>query len=268
LLLPLAALPQIGHGPRSRHGPLTTAPLTRRLSTVMAGGLRSGNCSPDEAQGSTVAGAGLSFLLLGTKRGTGMLTEAAVVGALVGAVVGALVAAGGFAVQARLETRQRFGSLVILSFEHLTGGSQKRSVGIAGLRALQGDEKLWRQYREAAMGLFVAQLRYVLIHGRNRWEWHEVRNIEDMMGFLLSEYAKDSAINLGGAELAVALDHYRSDWEREGSPNSVAVSRLLMLSEKWREELHNGDGGSDPSSPNRRRLISGRGRDGGRSRSC
>lgn len=191
--------------------------------------------------------------------------ETVLTSAVVGATIGATVSIAGFLIQVRLEERQRLGDLVIIALENFGGGSQNRSVGIAALRALRNDKRLWAQYRTTAACLFVSQLRYLLAHGGNRWESHEIRNIEDMMSLLIEDNALGQASRDPG--LHEAMQSYMRDWEtytrdvvkpdgshgaKEGKrPDEAAVAHLLTLIQEWLRRPDLG-GGPKPSSSGER----------------
>jgi len=191
--------------------------------------------------------------------------ETILTSAVVGATIGAIASITGFLIQVRLERRQRLGELVVIALEHFGGGSQNRSVGIAALRALRGDKRLWAQYRITAACLFVSQLRYLLAHGGNRWESHEIRNIEDMMSLLIEDDALRDASRDPG--LREAMQRYERDWKnyardamksdgsrersKGGRPDEAAVAHLLTLIQEWLRRPDLG-GAPKPSSSGER----------------
>src|SRR5437879_13624171 len=79
--------------------------------------------------------------------------------------------------QDRLSRNQQLAEMTATALGYFTGGSQNRSVGIAGLRIVR-NSTVWPQYCDAIRDLFQKQLIYLLAQGTNRWEAHEIANIE------------------------------------------------------------------------------------------
>jgi hypothetical protein len=106
-------------------------------------------------------------------------------------VVAALIAAGIATVLASVDLVDRYGverrkqeqQMFLTALEHMQG-SQRRSIGIAALTILRDRDRTWRKYRSTIRELFYRQLLYLYVHGENRWQAHEVANIEAMTAWL------------------------------------------------------------------------------------
>jgi len=83
------------------------------------------------------------------------------------------------------ERRRRDAEMMITALGYFEGKSQRRSAGIAALEVLRSRSKAWNEYRETVRQLFYRQLLYLFPHGVNRWETHEVANMEQMAVWLL-----------------------------------------------------------------------------------
>jgi hypothetical protein len=111
-----------------------------------------------------------------------MEVVAIVAGPVSGALVGALFA---LLTDRRSQKRKRQEDMVLSALEHFGGGSQRRSVGIAALQVVLDRASVEKEYRETVARLYFAQLLYLFVHGSNRWESHEIANIEAMTNWLL-----------------------------------------------------------------------------------
>lgn len=150
--------------------------------------------------------------------------------------------------------RERASSSLVTALGYFTGGSQNRSVEISAIRGLEGKKDLGEQFRNTVVPLFRGQLLYLLAHGSNRWESHEVGNIREMMTIYL-ELAPGCASSKDMREVGNALQRYRDEWEQRnvpkvpgGNANEDMVERLLEDVDGWRKELDKSNGDGRPST--------------------
>ncbi|WP_448640253.1 hypothetical protein [Geodermatophilus sp. URMC 63] len=80
------------------------------------------------------------------------------------------------------DLEQRQFEVLTTAVGYLEGGSQRRNVGLAMLAILR---QLEDKDQEAVFRLILTQARYLLAHGSNRWEGHELANLEGMLEILL-----------------------------------------------------------------------------------
>jgi len=90
--------------------------------------------------------------------------------------------------QLAISATSRETELVVTALGHLVGGTQERAAGIAALRALKAlADTRWPDYGSVVGQVLYTQLVFVLTRGRNRWEGHEVVNLETMSKWLASD---------------------------------------------------------------------------------
>ena len=142
--------------------------------------------------------------------------------------------------------------LLVSALEHMVGGSQSRAVGIAALRMLMdtnskdsdkgGAErphdsvrfvsKRWlKEYGRGVAHLLYTQMVYLLVHGGNRGQSHEVANVIAMGELLFSEPLVRYLNELQRGHLAVSMQSYL---DRETSVPSNIVP-VLEKSERGRK---------------------------------
>ena len=138
------------------------------------------------------------------------------------------------AANSELNRKQEFATLTSTALGYFTGKSQPRSVGIAALRIVRTYSDQWPACQGAIRDLLQKQLIYLLVHGENRWEAHEVANIEDMGDWLLLSGDFDPLSETRQQDLAAAVDQYERD---APDPPSNAVSGLLWAFKTWRPKL-------------------------------
>jgi hypothetical protein len=181
------------------------------------------------------------------KRGWGL--DAAVVAAWIAAGAAALSAAVTAYFVASSGRRQQENELVVSALTHFVGRSQERSAGLAALRVLSGgagsfprdasmaqpppgswvrvfarlwfaarasrSRARWSRYAPAVGQLFYRQLIYVLCHGRNRWEAHEIANVVAMADWLVNDEMLAFNDPQQRKQLDTAMCTYLSDWGAE-----------------------------------------------------
>jgi hypothetical protein len=175
--------------------------------------------------------------------------DAAVVAAWIAAGAAALSAVVNAYFIASSGRRQQENELVVSALTHFVGGSQERSAGLATLRVLSGgagsfpsdasvtqppprswvrvgtrlwlasragqSRAAWSRYAPAVGQLFYRQLIYVLCHGRNRWEAHEIANVVAMADWLINDEMLAFDDSRQREHLATAMCTYLNDWEAE-----------------------------------------------------
>ncbi len=148
-------------------------------------------------------------------------------------------------VQQSIADRLTETDLILTAFNHLGGGSQERTTGIAALRILE-DTALdgpWRNYREALHDLLTTQLQFVLTGGHNRWETHEIANAREIARRLLDD-KKRLRFDYAQQDIARVVQRCKSDWQKRprnnnekyedgGRANSRAVAGLIDDLERW-----------------------------------
>jgi hypothetical protein len=85
--------------------------------------------------------------------------------------------------ESMLAAERRDSELIVAAVEYFQG-SQRRSVGIAALAVLR-ERPAWTEYRATVSQPFYRQLLYLIGHADNRWQAHEIANIEGMTDWLL-----------------------------------------------------------------------------------
>lgn len=141
--------------------------------------------------------------------------------------------------------KTREAQLVIGALDHLIGGSQERTAGLAALRVLSEttDDLRWATYKPAITDLLSVQAQYVLTGGRNRWEAHEIANVRTIASWFLqgNGWTGDAA---EVSRVRTAAERYISDWEAErredghkyddgGRANAPAVKKLIRDMREW-----------------------------------
>jgi hypothetical protein len=117
---------------------------------------------------------------------------------------------------AEQQRKQQLADMISTAFGHFTGGTQKRSAGIAALRIVRagsedfdGDEA-WKTYGPAIQGLLYSQLMYLYKKKSvNETEPHEAENIELMSDWLLG---KDFQLN---SHMKANLEKARRQYEAQ-----------------------------------------------------
>ena len=145
--------------------------------------------------------------------------------------------------EARIERERRDAELLVTAFQYFKE-SQRRSVGIAALAVLrQRSNEAWTETQGAVRGLFYRQLLYLFAHGRNRWQAHEISNMEAMTEWLLTD---DSPLQSPMSDrLLSAMTSYRNAWDPKTAPpeaDADAVDYLLKRIEEWQPKLTGGEG--------------------------
>jgi hypothetical protein len=169
---------------------------------------------------------------------------------MAGGVIAAWIAAGAavavavvnLVVTLRTERQRRDAELIVAALEHFQGGSQPRSVGIAALKVLDGRAG-WELYRDTVAQLFYRQLLYLFAQGKNRWQAHEISNIEGMTQWL---FAGDLPVTLDmRQQLDLAMERYKKTWkERQELPEDKradddpeAIKHLVGKIAEWQRRL-------------------------------
>jgi hypothetical protein len=184
-----------------------------------------------------------------------------------GAVVAAWIGAGAAVILAMLDLIYRFSAgrrqqdrqMFITALEHFQG-SQRRSVGIAGLTVLRDRQKTWRLYQDTMRQLFYSQLLYLYAHGSNRWQEHEISNITEMTRWLFSDkylgplpdHMKEPLLSVMETYASQSFDALDDDVKKKGSKS--AVNRLQSnIWKDWKPKLERttGSSGPPPASPTR-----------------
>jgi hypothetical protein len=144
--------------------------------------------------------------------------------------------------------KERMSATLVTALGYFTGGSQNRSVGIAAIRGLQEKWVIGTEYRDTLVALLRGQLLYLLAHGSNRWESHEVGNIQAMVEMYLDLESRGSSSH-GMKQLADAMDRYRLEWDHQGEPevpggraNKTMVIALIGKMSDWKKELGQPEG--------------------------
>lgn len=130
------------------------------------------------------------------------------------------------------ERRRRDAEMMITALGYFEGKSQRRSVGIAALEVLRNRSKAWNEYREAVRQLFYRQLLYLFPHGTNRWETHEVANMEQMTEWLLDGKILPAPSAEMRNRLRLAVERYATDWanlrpEERKAYDTSSVDQML-----------------------------------------
>jgi hypothetical protein len=144
---------------------------------------------------------------------------------------------------AELASKERRSATLVTALGYFTGGSQNRSVGIAAIRGLEANEDVGDEIRRTIAVLLHGQLLYLLGHGSNRWESHEVGNIQAMIEMYI-ELAPTLLSSGGAAQVAEAMDRYRAEWDSRhetkvpgGTANEEMVRSLIAKFESWKDAL-------------------------------
>jgi hypothetical protein len=162
------------------------------------------------------------------------------------AALGAAVA--GFLSDLVQERRQRSADLIIAALGNFGGGSQRRSVGIAALQVLKEKSGAWKDYRDTVRKLYYAQLLYLFVHGSNRWEAHEITNMEAMMDWLVTrDNLAPATWDPGEAKrLTDAMDKYSKDYvslspedrrKEGGRPDEASIKHIRSRMSGWKKSL-------------------------------
>ncbi|MFH8251269.1 hypothetical protein ACH3VR_12935 [Microbacterium sp. B2969] len=176
---------------------------------------------------------------------------------LLGAVIAAIsaVVAGAVAAVVQLVSgnRQRENELVVNAFSNLGGGSQKRTAGIATLKAVLGPARRLgmrrrSRYDDAVSSEFEAQLIYVLTNGKRRWAAHEVANMI-AMGSWLFDVRRASPVGARRDILVAAMETYLSAPTGEEHVDPAAVRRLRHELRGWLTRLGVDPTAQDPLPP-------------------
>lgn len=138
--------------------------------------------------------------------------------------------------QATQNRKQQLASMTTTALGYLTGGSQNRSIGIAGLKMVQTsslawNEEAWSLYSEAIKSLLYVQLLYLYMHARNQWESHEAANMKLISEWLLSS-AFEELPEYERNNLANAMEHYRESAARRKG-NVPTVCELIECLPGW-----------------------------------
>ncbi|MGC5075675.1 hypothetical protein [Agrococcus sp. DT81.2] len=130
---------------------------------------------------------------------------------LTGALVGVIATV---VVTTSTSRTQREDELVMSALSHLVGGSQHRTAGIAALHVLRGAAVKggragrWHRYRSAIDALVYAQLLYLLMHGGNRGQAHEIANMDSMAEWLFDGDAAELRDEQKRVQLQEAMQRY------------------------------------------------------------
>lgn len=147
--------------------------------------------------------------------------------------------------------KTREAELVVNALNHLVGGSQERTAGLAALNMLRVETPLarWTGYENFVRTLLATQLIYVLTAGANRWQAHEVENVRQMTEWFMENgkpnfgdfqsrvrSATDTYIADWGSRRRDKSAAHKEEWEkevREGRPNAAAVTGLITDLKSW-----------------------------------
>jgi hypothetical protein len=175
------------------------------------------------------------------------MADAEVQAAMVTAAAALGAAVASFSSNLFLERRQRAANLIVAALSNFGGRSQLRSVGIASLQVLSGKSKAWKDYRDTVRQLYYAQLLYLFVHGRNRWESHEIANMEAMMEWLVSrgKLAPTKWDSSAAKRLTDAMDTYVKDYDTLLEDDR----REDEQRQKKRREEEQGEDDSRPDEP-------------------
>jgi hypothetical protein len=105
--------------------------------------------------------------------------------ALAVAVLGFTGVAASVIVNGWLERRRLFAEQLAIAFDRFKQ-SQRRSAGVASLAALRASSpRLWRYHDTAVRDFLFAQCVYLLCHGSNRFQAHEIANLRQMLSWIV-----------------------------------------------------------------------------------
>jgi len=141
--------------------------------------------------------------------------------------------------EARMERGRRDAELLVTALQYFKE-SQRRSVGIAALTVFRWrSNETWTESQVAVRDLFYRQLLYLFAHGKNRWQAHEISNMEAMTEWLLTD---DSPLQPPKSDrLLSAMTSYRKAWDDPTTApheaDADAVKYLLKRIEKWQTKL-------------------------------
>lgn len=173
----------------------------------------------------------------------GVATAPEVLAAYVAAGAAIVATAANYYAVVSTGRRQRAADLIVAALGRFEGGSQRRSAGIAALRALSKGPQ-WHEYQDAVGVLFYSQLLYLFAHGSNRWESHEVANMTEMADWLLCEGSLKFEDQGDKDRLWSAMIRYITDYHNPlvpddelhkhgGTPDTSAVKYLEEEIERW-----------------------------------
>ncbi|XVU21919.1 hypothetical protein ACQPZJ_32235 [Actinoplanes sp. CA-054009] len=137
-----------------------------------------------------------------------------VVAAWIAAAVAAGAAAANLYFSLHSERRRRDAEMMVTALAYFEGRSQRRSAGLAALEVLKSRSSAWAEYRDTVRQLFYRQLLYLFPHGENRWDSHEVANIERMAEWLLDGKSLPTPSDDMRDRIRSAVERYAEDWSR------------------------------------------------------
>ncbi len=181
--------------------------------------------------------------------------EEEVIAAFVAAGAAILAAGANAFITHSTAQQRRDAEMTLTALQHFEGHSQPRSVGIAALTVLRGNRKVWMRSRDMVAQLFYRQLLYLYSHGKNRWQAHEISNMEAMTEWLLSDMDILPAPTQSMRKaLRQAMSRYKEDWVSlpEGAREKARdnpVEPLLACMDRWRKSdrlKFEEDGSSEP----------------------
>jgi hypothetical protein len=179
-------------------------------------------------------------LAIGSHEGEAMHIDwvAAATGATaIAAIVVAVVTIRSTAAQNR---RQQLSGMATTAIGYFTGHSQSRSAGIAALRMVQAglavlERSEQEQYREGIRALLYGQLLYVYRYGHNRFEVHEIYNLESMSDWLCSKEIIRGLSKGQTKDIINAMEAYKKG--AGSNRNEPAVAALIDKLPAWEDDL-------------------------------
>src|ERR1044072_3206443 len=153
--------------------------------------------------------------------------------------------------EADLERGRRDAELLVTALDYFKE-SQRRSVGIAALEVLRRrSNQAWTESQEAVRELFYRQLLYLFAHGRNRWQAHEISNMEGMTERLLKA-GSPLEHPMSEQRLLSAMTRYTEDWNELVREKKVpdeadgdAVDPLRLPIGQWQAQVETTNEGTD-----------------------
>ena len=144
-------------------------------------------------------------------------------------------------IRQRTEVQQRQFEVLSTAMTYLDGGSQRRAVGLAMLEVIWDDD-VRKKYEESITRLLITQLNYLLVHGRNRWEGHELANMTTIVKKLAADNEWLQRDLNRGRSLQADIDCFLRDstefesWELRKSRSDGGVPNKASLRE-FRDQL-------------------------------
>jgi len=140
------------------------------------------------------------------------------------------------------------------ALSYFDGKSQRRTVGIAMLKVLMSRPSSSDRVRYAtqAYQVFHTQAQYLLLHGSNRHQSHEIENLTLLIETLLYDDGFDWMIASADRPkvLSEALASYKENAEEEkdrDGASKMAIDQFVKRTSKWELKLKNASSSSTRS---------------------